>query len=149
MAPVILYGLCWSLSTEHRCVVKFRAWGIEVHWETVWSNLHLWHFIRPVRDTNWLIAKHLNAWYQMLVSRVVPNHPTSSQSFWVPIGSSRSPLHSPASLISSAIVYGLPKIDIGAMGSPRSIFFQSNLCCNSFLKLEEPSKSEELFMIKA
>ena len=25
-------------------------------WPTVWSNLHLWRFIRPVRDTNWLLA---------------------------------------------------------------------------------------------
>ena len=60
----------WSLSTEHCCVLKFRAWGFEVHWDTVWSNLHLWRFIRPVRDTNWLIAKHLIAWYQMLVSHM-------------------------------------------------------------------------------
>ena len=41
---------------EHRCVAKFRTWGLTVEWRTVWLNLHLWNFIRPVRDTNWLIA---------------------------------------------------------------------------------------------
>ena len=40
----------------HRCVDRYRSWGIVVEWATVWSNLHLWRFIRPVRDTNWLIA---------------------------------------------------------------------------------------------
>ena len=25
-------------------------------WKTVWLNLHLWRFLRPVRDTAWLIA---------------------------------------------------------------------------------------------
>ena len=42
--------------TEHRCVAKYRSWGITVDWPTVWSNLHLWRFIWPVRDTNWLLA---------------------------------------------------------------------------------------------
>lgn len=41
---------------EHRCVEKYRSLGLVVDWSTVWSNLNLWRFIRPVRDTNWLIA---------------------------------------------------------------------------------------------
>ena len=40
----------------HRRVAKFSSWGLAVDWPTVWSNFHLWRFIRPVRDTNWLIA---------------------------------------------------------------------------------------------
>ena len=40
----------------HRCVERYRSWGLVVEWDTVWSNLHLWRFVRPVRDTNWLIA---------------------------------------------------------------------------------------------
>ena len=44
-------GLC-----SHRCVAKFSCWGLVVDWPTVWSNFHIWRFIRSVRDTNWLIA---------------------------------------------------------------------------------------------
>ena len=40
----------------HRCVDRYCSWDIVVEWATVWSNLHLWRFICPVRDTNWLIA---------------------------------------------------------------------------------------------
>ena len=46
----------WLDYAPHRCVAKFSFWGLAVDWPTVWSNFHLWRFIRPVRDTNWLIA---------------------------------------------------------------------------------------------
>ena len=42
--------------TEHRCVEKYRSWNLAIDWNAVWSNLYLWRFIRPVRDTSWLIA---------------------------------------------------------------------------------------------
>ena len=42
--------------TEHRCVEKFRSWGLTVHWKTVWLNLDLWRFLHPARDTAWLVA---------------------------------------------------------------------------------------------
>jgi hypothetical protein len=41
---------------EHRCVAKYHCWGLTVDWRKVWLQLHLWRFIRPVRDTSWLIA---------------------------------------------------------------------------------------------
>ena len=41
---------------EHRTVGKYSSWGLTVEWNTVWRNLSLWQFIRPIRDTNWLIA---------------------------------------------------------------------------------------------
>ena len=41
---------------EHKCVQRYRSWGLDIEWRTVWMNLHLWRFIRPVRDTAWLIA---------------------------------------------------------------------------------------------
>ena len=44
---------------EHRCVSRYRSWGLDVEWSMVWSNLHLWRFIRPVRDTNWLIVHRI------------------------------------------------------------------------------------------
>ena len=40
---------------EHRCVEKYRSLGLCVDWNTVWLNLHLWRFLRPLRDTTWLI----------------------------------------------------------------------------------------------
>ena len=43
-------------STEHRCVQRYRSWNLAIDWNAVWSNLHLWRFIRPVRDTSWLVA---------------------------------------------------------------------------------------------
>ena len=42
--------------TQHRCVAKFESLGFQVDWHHVWSGLHLWRFLRPVRDTSWLIA---------------------------------------------------------------------------------------------
>ena len=41
---------------EHRTVAKYSSCGLTVEWNTVWRNLSLWQFIRPIRDTNWLIA---------------------------------------------------------------------------------------------
>ena len=43
-------------ATEHRTVAKYSSWGLTIEWNTVWWNLSLWQFIRPIRDTNWLIA---------------------------------------------------------------------------------------------
>ena len=37
---------------DHRCLDKYRSWNLSVEWRTVWSNLQLWRFLRPVRDTN-------------------------------------------------------------------------------------------------
>ena len=51
-----LYQQFSRLDTPPRCVAKFSFWGLAVDWPTVWSNFHLWRFIRPVKDTNWLIA---------------------------------------------------------------------------------------------
>ena len=42
--------------SEHRCVSKYRDRGITVDWSSVWHNLQLWRFIRPVRDTSWSVA---------------------------------------------------------------------------------------------
>jgi hypothetical protein len=42
--------------SEHRCVGKYRDRGITVDWSSVWHNLQLWRFIRPVRDTSWSVA---------------------------------------------------------------------------------------------
>ena len=42
--------------TQHRCIEKYRSWGFRVEWSLVWLNLHLWRFVRSVRNTNWLIA---------------------------------------------------------------------------------------------
>ncbi|CAB3986640.1 Transposon TX1 uncharacterized 149 kDa [Paramuricea clavata] len=41
---------------QHRCVEKFANWDLPVDWSNVWLSLLLWRFIRPVRDTSWLIA---------------------------------------------------------------------------------------------
>ena len=41
---------------QHRCVEKYANWGLPVDWSNVWLSLLLWRFIRPVRDTSWLIA---------------------------------------------------------------------------------------------
>jgi hypothetical protein len=41
---------------QHRCVEKYANWGLPVDWPNVWLSLLLWRFIRPVRDTSWLIA---------------------------------------------------------------------------------------------
>ena len=52
-----VYRLLSTLAhTEHRCVAQYQSWGLAVEWSTVWSNLSLWRFIRPVQDTNWLIG---------------------------------------------------------------------------------------------
>ena len=49
-----------TLSHQHRkqlrCVEKYANWGLSVDWSNVWLSLLLWRFIRPVRDTSWLIA---------------------------------------------------------------------------------------------
>ena len=42
--------------TQHRCVAKFQSLGFQVDWQCVWGSLHLWRFVRPIRDTSWLIA---------------------------------------------------------------------------------------------
>ena len=41
---------------EHRCVALYHGWSLPVDWTTVWLNLCLWRFTRPIRDTNWLVA---------------------------------------------------------------------------------------------
>jgi hypothetical protein len=41
---------------QHRCVDKYANWGLPVDWSNVWLSLLIWRFIRPVRDTSWLIA---------------------------------------------------------------------------------------------
>ena len=41
---------------EHRCVALYRGWVLPVDWTTVWLNLRLWRFTRPICDTNWLVA---------------------------------------------------------------------------------------------
>ena len=48
-----------SQRTQHRCVESFRSLGFHVDWQQVWSGLHLWRFLRPVRDTSWLIAHRI------------------------------------------------------------------------------------------
>ena len=45
-----------SQRTQHRCVAKFQSLRFQVNWQRVWRGLHLWPFVRPVRDTSWLIA---------------------------------------------------------------------------------------------
>ena len=42
--------------TEHRCMERYRSWNLATDWNAVWSNLHLWWLIRPVRDTSWLVG---------------------------------------------------------------------------------------------
>lgn len=42
--------------TKHRCIDRYQRWNLTVDWPTVWINLHLWRFVRPVRDTSWLVA---------------------------------------------------------------------------------------------
>jgi len=42
--------------TQHRSVGRYQSLGYQVEWQHVWGGLHLWRFIRPVRDTSWLIA---------------------------------------------------------------------------------------------
>ena len=61
---------------DHRCVAKFREWGIPVEWSSVWSNLHLWRFVRPVRDTNWLIAHGVLPTADRLIRFGVRIHPS-------------------------------------------------------------------------
>ena len=57
LTVAFVYRLLSTLAhTEHRCVPQYCSWGLAVEWCTAWSNLSLWHFIQPVRDTNWLIA---------------------------------------------------------------------------------------------
>ena len=57
LTVAFVYRLVSTLArTEHRCVAQYQSWGLAVEWNTVWSNLSLWRFLRPVRDTNWLIA---------------------------------------------------------------------------------------------
>lgn len=52
-----VYGALSSLQrTQHRCVDKYSRWGLSVDWPTVWMNLHLWRFVRPIRDISWLVA---------------------------------------------------------------------------------------------
>ena len=41
---------------DHRCLAKYSSWNLSMEWQTVWSNLQLWRFLHPVRDTNWMIA---------------------------------------------------------------------------------------------
>ena len=56
LTVAFVYRLLSTLArTEHRCVAQYQSWGMAVEWNTVWSNLSLWRFLRPVRDTNWLI----------------------------------------------------------------------------------------------
>lgn len=51
------YRILLSLRhVEHRCLAKYRDWGFDVDWKTVWSHMSLWRFTRAVRDTSWLIA---------------------------------------------------------------------------------------------
>jgi hypothetical protein len=50
---------CYSILSQyqhidHRSLAEFRDLGIPVDWKRVWSNLHLWHFVRSVQDTAWL-----------------------------------------------------------------------------------------------
>ena len=39
---------------EHRSILKFRDLGVQVSWNTTWSSLDLWRFVRSVQDTSWL-----------------------------------------------------------------------------------------------
>lgn len=55
-AQFVYAALSSAQRTQHRCVEKYRGWGLQVDWRTVWLNLHLWRFVRPARDTSWLIA---------------------------------------------------------------------------------------------
>ena len=61
--------------TEHRCVEKFRSWGLTVHWKTVWPNLHLWRFLRPARDTAWLVAHGILPTADRLIRFGMPINP--------------------------------------------------------------------------
>ena len=61
---------------DHRCVAKFRSWGMPVEWSSVWSNLHLWRFVRPVWDTNWLIAHGVLPTADRLIRFGVRIHPS-------------------------------------------------------------------------
>ena len=61
---------------DHRCVAAFRSWGMPVEWSSVWSNLHLWRFVRPVRDTNWLIAHGVLPTADRLIRFGVRIHPS-------------------------------------------------------------------------
>ena len=39
---------------EHRSISKFCDLGVQVSWNTTWSSLDLWRFVRSVQDTSWL-----------------------------------------------------------------------------------------------
>ena len=51
------YSILRSKSdTPHRCIDKYSTLGIgPLIWKQVWLLLDLWRFLRPVRDTNWLL----------------------------------------------------------------------------------------------
>ena len=96
--------------TENRCIIKYQSWGLDVHWNTVWCNLHLpkWliaHGILPTADrlnrfhmavdplchcgqsetlvhlfTSCPVASRVFTWYQSLVHRVLPSLPCPSAS---------------------------------------------------------------------
>ena len=67
ITPFVLFAVCLFVSCISNSlgwimlrIVVLRnflhgVWQLN-DWPTVWSNFHLWRFIRPVRDTNWLIA---------------------------------------------------------------------------------------------
>ena len=54
---ILLTSSCPKSNVWNTVVLKkYCSWGMDVEWNTVWGNLHLWRFLRPARNTNWLIA---------------------------------------------------------------------------------------------
>ena len=55
-AKFVYDALSAQARTRHRCVERYRGWGLQCEWPNVWRSLILWRFNRNVRNTSWLIA---------------------------------------------------------------------------------------------